>query len=481
MLMTPSGALRGEVAGGVRVFRGVPFAEAPVGELRFRAPVKKAAWTEERDATRFAAAAMQPGEIPGGKSEDCLYLNVWTPEGAAAAELPVFVWIHGGGFTAGRPTEPVYDGSEFARKGVIVVTVAYRLGVFGFLDMEPMLGKEYAGSANNGLRDLICALEWVRDNIAAFGGDAGKVTVGGESAGAKLTDVLLGVPAARGLFVAAISESGGAERVWSSAIAKSVGSAFGKGFDPGTVVRMMSGEDMIELQTKFLAKWPQHFPLRPEVDGVLLPRLPVATIAEGLSMEQMTERKGRRRLLIGTNRDESALFVGPHPIHDATASDLGNVGVDAFASVFAKYKTLYPEMSVEMLRIRALTAEEYWVPSMRVVEAFVEGGGVAWVYRLDFAYASGRFKGLAFHSEDVGLVWDKPDEGVENAVAVKALATQIHAAWAAFIQGGGPRAEGLPGWPSYSDGLRETMILDSVSKVEERPGAAELRLWDGIL
>ena len=158
-----------------------------------------------------------------------------------AVGLPVFVWIHGGGFTGGSSFAPIFDGTEFAKAGVIVVTVAYRLGVFGFLEMEPLLGAEYAGSANNAVRDLICALEWVRENIAAFGGDAKRVTVGGESAGAKLTDVLMGVPEAQGLFAQMISESGGAERVWGKEHAAQVANGYGEvwgracgGFEDGS-------------------------------------------------------------------------------------------------------------------------------------------------------------------------------------------------------------------------------------------------------
>src|ERR1700735_1118225 len=169
LIQTPLGALRGEVIDGVRVFRGVPFAEPPVGVLRFKPPVKVKPWVEEREASLFSAEAMQDGDRDVPKSEDCLYLNVWTVPDAEA--LPVFVWIHGGGFTGGSSFAPVFDGTEFAKAGVVVVTVAYRLGVFGFLDMEPLLGAEYAGSGNNGVRDLICALGWVRENIEAFGGD----------------------------------------------------------------------------------------------------------------------------------------------------------------------------------------------------------------------------------------------------------------------------------------------------------------------
>ncbi|MGA7157145.1 MAG: carboxylesterase family protein [Acidobacteriaceae bacterium] len=471
LVQTPLGALRGLLIEGVRVFRGVPFAEPPMGELRFRPPVKVKAWGAERNATLFAAEAMQEGDKGVAKSEDCLYLNVWTPPDALG--LPVFVWIHGGGFTGGSSFAPVFDGTEFAKAGVVVVTVAYRLGVFGFLEMGPLLGAEYAGSANNALRDLICALEWVRENIAKFGGDPKRVTVGGESAGAKLTDVLMGTPEAQGLFAQMISESGGAERVWSKGHAEMVALGYGDVWGKrAETLKTAPAEDLIAAQVKFMASWPEHFPLRMEVDGKLLPRLPVETIPDG--------RMSGTRLLIGTNRDESALFVGPHP-QKVTAAELGNLALATFEEVYAKYRAIYPKMSEEQLRIRALTAEEYWIPSVRVADAQVKGGGTAWMYRLDFAPGSGRLKGEAFHSEDIGLVWDKPNPEWSNERAEAALAKQVHDAWVAFIKGGTPGAEGLPPWPEYTEEARETMVFDTVSRVEERPQESELRLWDGVL
>jgi para-nitrobenzyl esterase len=475
LVKTPLGVLRGQVIQDVRVFRGVPFAEPPLGALRFKRPLKVKPWTTERDATRFAAASMQDGDKNVAQSEDCLYLNVWTPvEAAVGAGLPAFVWIHGGGFTGGESFAPIFDGEDFAKAGIVVVTVAYRLGVLGFMDMEPLLGKQYAGSGNNALRDLICALEWVKDNIAAFGGDPTRVTLGGESAGAKLTDILMGVPAAQSLFTQMISESGGAERVWPRTNAQTVAKGFAELFaKPPSALKSAPPDELIAAQVKFLASWPQHFPLRAELDGELLPRFPVQTIAAGSSKT--------KRSLIGTNRDESALFVGPHPQHDATAKDLGNVTLASFDAVYAKYQQLYPKFTDEQLRIRALTAEEYWVPSVRVADAHVKAGGTAWMYRLDFAPASGRFKGDAYHSEDLGLVWDKPNPAIENAAAEATLATQMHAAWVSFIKGETPSADGLPVWPAYSISARETMVFDTASKVEQMPQEAELRLWDGVL
>jgi para-nitrobenzyl esterase len=471
LIQTPLGALRGSVIDGVRVFRGVPFAEPPVGALRFKPPVKVKPWAQERGASLFPAVAMQDGEGDVAKSEDCLYLNVWSVPGAEA--LPVFVWVHGGGFTGGSSFAPIFDGTEFAKAGVVVVTVAYRLGVFGFLDMEPLLGAEYAGSGNNAVRDLICALEWVRENIEAFGGDPKRVTVGGESAGAKLTDVLMGVPKAQGLFAQMISESGGAERVWPKGNAEAVARGFGEAWGRSSEsLKTAPADSLINAQVRFVASWPQHFPLRMEVDGSLIPRLPVETIASGAV--------SGTRLLIGTNRDESALFVGAHP-QKVTAADLGNVPLAKFEEVFAGYRAVYPNLSEEQLRIRALTAEEYWVPSVRVADAQVKGGGTAWMYRLDFAPVSGRMKGEAYHSEDLGLVWDKPNEEITNVVAERVLAKQMHAAWVAFIKGGTPGAEGLPVWPQYTSDERETMVFSTVSRVETRPQEAELRLWDGVM
>ena len=472
------GQLRGELRDGVRVFRGVPFADPPVGPLRFRPPQPARSWMGERDATRFSAAAPQTGATGINQSEDCLYLNVWAPAGAAKGSLPVFCWIHGGGFTGGQSFDPLADGAVFARDGVVCVTLAYRLGVLGFLDVAPLLGAEYAGSANNGLRDLIVALEWVQANIAAFGGDPRRVTIGGESAGAKLADILMGVPSAIGLFSGVISESGGAERVWPRPAALHVAEGFGQAWQTrtGLTVEPLKTEPatrLIEAQQGFVAAWPQHFPLRPEVDGSLVPRLPLLSIGAGMSRA--------KRLLIGTNREESALFVGAHPAHDPTAADLGNVSLEVFNQVFAVYAEAFPELSVDARRVRAVTAEEYWVPSVRVADAHATSGGQAWMYELLFSRAGGPFAGEAFHTLELPLVWSKPSGAYTTAAQEAALAAQVHAAWVSFLKGNEPAAAGLPIWKLYRPETRATMLLDAVSRTEEHPQRRELELWDGML
>ena len=214
-VLIESGALQGEDAKGLTIYKGVPYAAPPVGEFRWREPQPVRPWTGVRKAVAFAPACMQtgvsmPGETPPEVSEDCLYLNLWAPARRAAQRLPVLVWIHGGGYTNGSAAMPLYWGDRLARKGIIVVTIAYRLGPLGFL-AHPELTSEsrHQSSGNYGLMDQIVALEWVHKNIAAFGGDPKRVTIAGQSSGSISVSILMASPLAKGLFQRAIGESGG--------------------------------------------------------------------------------------------------------------------------------------------------------------------------------------------------------------------------------------------------------------------------------
>ena len=230
---------------------------------------------------------------------------------------------------------------------------------------------------------------------------------------------------------------------------------------------------LIAAQQQFIDEWPQHFPLRCQVDGTLMPAKPIEAIRNGSS-------KGKR-MLLGTNRDESASFVGPHPSKDAIAADLGNVSVDTFAPIYAKYEKLDPDWTKEQRRIRSLTAEEYWVPSMRVAEAHAVNDGDVYVYRTDFTETSGRLKGYAYHGIEMDAVWGAWRKDVDNAPAEQTFSKELHTDWVHFIKGDAPFAEGLPNWPLWTAGNRETMLLSDNSRVETRPQEAELRLWDGVL
>lgn len=470
---TPCGRLRGRAIGNVRMFFGIPFAKPPVGSLRFLAPEPVAPWRDTREATSFAPAAMQAGSnLP--QSEDCLYLNIWAPAGKGP--YPVFVWIHGGGYTAGRSSDSQFDGTRFAEQGIITVTIAYRLGIFGFLDLEPLLGQRYAGSANNAVGDVITALTWIKENIASFGGDAGQVTVGGESAGAKLVGTLLGIPAAVPLFQQAISESGGAERVATASAAREVSLGFGsiwthKFHRPVSDLTTASGAELIRAQTAFLSAWPKHFPLRPALDDRLIHKLPIEVIHEGST-------KGKR-ILIGTNRDESSSFIGPHPESDISAKDLSSLSVERFRAIEAKYGTVYPGMSASLLRIRSLSAEEYWVPSVRLAETASNTGARVYMYRLDFP-GKDRFQGLAFHGLDLRFVWDRFPQAIPS-LKERAFAATVHGAWVSFLRQSVPAASELTGWPLYELPERKTMILNEDSHIESNPNAAELALWNGVL
>jgi para-nitrobenzyl esterase len=489
IVTTPSGKLRGEtvtaVGSGpaVRVFRGVPFAEPPIGPLRFRPTVPVKPWKGVREATTFGAAAIQPGNPALTQSEDCLYLNIWAPSGNGTGNgpYPVYVWIHGGAYIGGDSFAPIFDGTEFARNGIVLVTVAYRLGVFGFMNLEPLLGPSYSDSANNALRDLIASLEWVHHNIAAFGGDPARVTIGGESSGAKATAALMAIPQAARLFRSAISESGGGERVLTLAEAAEVAHAYGALWRSNHPVSANAFDDLLTAppatlmatQARLIATFSRHFPFRSEIGHSFLPKRPVDLIATGSS--------AGRRLLIGTNRDESASFIGPHPHLDPTNRDLGNLDLSTFNKVFARYKSIYPNLSDEQLRIRAVSAEEYWVPSVRLAEAHTHSGGSTWMYRLDYAKPSGPMVSEAYHALDLSLVWQKLDAIEQADPNAAPLSNAMHQAWVAFIQGNTPAAPTLPTWPKFDLNTRATMIFAPHPHVEERPQEAELQLWNGLL
>jgi para-nitrobenzyl esterase len=188
----------------------------------------------------------------------------------------------------------------------------------------------------------------------------------------------------------------------------------------------------------------------------------------------------RHRLLIGTDLDESALFIGPHPANDPGSRDLGNMRLEQFRPIEEEYRRIYPALSDEMLRIRSLTAEEYWIPSLRVADAQVKSGGIAYVYRFDYAQGTGRFAGLAFHSSELRFVWDRILQPTVSTEALQ-LAATIHDAWSSFIRGEAPQAVGLPPWPPYSLRNRPTMILNGSSRVEDKPQEAEIKAWSSLL
>ncbi|MGC6330311.1 carboxylesterase/lipase family protein [Rhizorhabdus sp. FW153] len=477
---TCEGPVRGVATDNGTAYFGIPFAAPPIGPLRFRSPRPPARRTALFDATGFAPAPLQqppapglygPGPLP--QSEDCLALNIWTP--ATPGPHPVYLWIHGGGNVAGSSRMPVFDGSRFARHGIVCVTISYRVGALGFLDISSLLGADYAGSGNNGLLDIVEALRWVRANIAAFGGDPRQVTIGGQSAGAKNVCALLAMPAARGLFSRAIVQSGGAETAIDKDGAARMARAFAEltGASDARDLLTLDGAALLAAQLKLLKGWPRKYPFRAVVDGSVLPDLPLSMIRDG--------RAAPVPLLIGTTRDEIAFF-GPNAARDGTVvqGDLANMAIEAFAPAYDAYTSNFPALSPVDRRYRALTAEEYWLPTLRTAAAHASARRPTWLYRLDMPRGAAPNAGYAVHGSELPLVWDKVRDpqsaflGPEGPAA-EALARRMHAHWISFIRSGKPGAD----WPLHRPDAPQTMVFDAKDRPVTRLDEGERSLWDG--
>src|SRR3954451_13663151 len=389
---TTTGSVQGRVKDAMSDFRGIPYAAPPVGDLRFRPPQPAEPWTGVRDATRFRPMAPQNqgtmermfGAPPQAVDEDCLSLNIWTPA-CDDAKRPVMVWIHGGAFVSGTGATPWYDGRSFARDDVVLVTINYRLGALGFLHVD--------GQGNNGILDQVAALEWVRDNIAAFGGDPGNVTAFGESAGAMSVGTLLGLPAAKGLFVKAIPESGAAHAARTPEAATQLADELlvELGIDPGPSavdrLRDLPVESILEAQSKVVERemslTGRGIPFAPVVDGVVLPEPPIDAIGKG--------QAAGVKVLVGPTRDEWKLFT----MMDPAIADLDDAGAarrlrglirdsSRAPDVIAQYRSTHPEKSVSDLWTVVGTDVIFRVPAVRLAENQSAGGNDVYMYRFDY-------------------------------------------------------------------------------------------------
>jgi para-nitrobenzyl esterase len=502
---TTFGRLRGESAGGLHVFKGIPYAAPPVGRRRFQAPEPPASWSGERDATSFGARSIQPAtgfglapEIgallaaapPPPMSEDCLFLNIWTPALDDGGKRPVMVWLHGGAFVTGWGSSPIYDGSSLARhEDVVVVTLNHRLGLLGYLNLAELGGSAFEASGNAGMLDIVAALRWLRDNIASFGGDPGNITLFGESGGGAKTSVLMAMPAARDLFQKAIIQSGPAVEMMSPADATAVARQVlaHLGLDPQKPEALLEKrvEDLLEAQVLILrARGPFDFANRrkigfnPVVDGHHLPGGPFTPAAPAIS--------AGIPLMIGTNKDEMSLFFGLAAWLEAPGeADLARLtervlGARAPA-ILAAYRQARPDASPRDLFIAITTDHGIRIPSLVMAERkLAQNAAPVFVYLFTWEtpVLDGRLKSC--HALEIPFVFETVEKAARftgASAGSRALSQIMRRSWGAFARSGNPHHEGLPAWPAYSTERRPTMIFDENCRLEEDPFAAERRAW----
>jgi para-nitrobenzyl esterase len=482
---TEGGQVKGIVEEDLSVFKGIPFAAPPVGELRWRPPQPVVPWEGIRVADQFAPQCPQvrfaiPGAPVPESSEDCLYLNIWTPAQSDDARLPVMVWIHGGGFALGSTNSPMYYGDQLARKGVVVVSIAYRLGPLGFMCHPELSAESERGiSGNYGLLDQIAGLKWVQRNIAAFGGDPDRVTIFGESAGGISVSMLCASPLARGLFSRAISESGGnfgpvesGERrdgIQRMKAAEKTGTDF---------MERMGAHSIEELRQLDPAKWLED-PLSqmggfwPVVDGYVL-----------TGDQYLLYEAGQYNdvdVIIGTNSDEGSMFVRPSdpetyqqqiqnrfgPFADRVlALYPGKTEEETFASnadIFRETVFAWPSWSWARLQSKT-------------------GNSNIFVYYFNQQQQSLLFSPVkprgAGHGAEIAYVFKKLNPAQAGEEDLK-LSEIMASYWTNFARTGDPNGKGLPEWPGFTENDQRVMYLNSDLKVGPVPNAEKLELMEG--
>ncbi|MFC9389152.1 carboxylesterase/lipase family protein [Streptomyces venezuelae] len=472
---TARGPVRGERrADGSLRFLGIPYAQPPVGDLRFAAPVPPEPWAEPLDATAYGPTAQRRpfAEVttipePSVPGAGVLNLNVFTPRADPSAALPVLVWIHGGGYVAGSAASPWYDGAAFNRDGVILVSVGYRLGIEGFLHLDD-------APDNRGVRDWIAALEWVRDNIAAFGGDPAKVTVAGQSAGGGAVQTLLAVPAAKGLFRGALSVSGAVPQPDGPAAARAAARLLtSRTGVPATVaaLRDLSDDEILDLQDRLAAPGPDreglppNLALAPFADGELIPRPALEALTTG-------EAGADVPLMLGFTEHEFTMFPAPGPEGPPLPVLLGGLGLDpARADAVTR---AYGADGPERVFGQALTDATFRAPNLAVADARAARERPTWLY--EFTWRS-PVTGLAFHCLDLPFAFDLLDAEGVRAVAgdtpPRELADALHRAWVSFVTHQDPG----PDWPRYTAEGRVTKIWDEHPRTAEDPLSPVRALW----
>ena len=488
---TAHGPVRGFVEDDILVFKGVRYG-ADTAMTRFAAPSKPAPWTEAQDATGFGASCPQtPTGNPGGLftswrpdpspplSEDCLFLNVWTPGLNDGGKRPVMVWFHGGGFSSGNGSSNAYDGVRLARRGdVVVVTVNHRLNVFGYLALGHY-GEGFEDSAVAGVLDMVQALEWVRDNIAAFGGDPDTVLIFGESGGGAKVSTLMATEAATGLFHRAVVQSGAMIRFPEQAAAQAAADKVVENLD-------LTDETIDDIRTLPVETIRAAFAdtgaaTAPSIDGRTLTRHPFEPDAAPPGKDVP--------LMLGTNRTENSLFMGAanpavfdltwEALPDALAGNYPDADVEA---IVAGYRELQPDSDAADIYFEA-TTDARWLAGhvLQAERKVTQGGAPAWLYLFNWDTPVDGGKWRSPHALEIGFVFDNVAKS-ESMSGVgeeqQQIADMMADTWIAFARTGNPNHEGIPEWPAYDLESRPVMVFDTVPETVNDARGAQRALLD---
>lgn len=501
IVSTGQGRLEGEESAGLFVFKGIPFAAPPVGARRWLAPEPAAPWSGVRDARKFGAAshqnratALAAMKIDEPQSEDCLYLNVWSP-GLDGKRRPVMVSIHGGGFTIGSGSQAIYDGSVLASRGdTVVVTVNYRLGPLGFLRLADLTNGAIPSTGNEGMLDQAAALTWVRENIAEFGGDPDNVTIFGESAGGMSVGTLMAMPQARGLFHKAIPQSGschtGAPIARANRTAEHVLAKLGVSPADSGAIRALSAAELLKGTLLADGKTPDPelgMAYQPVVDGAHLPRTGIEMVADGTASGVA--------VMVGTTLEEWKLFAMMDPsIHKLDRKGLGaRIGrrltpefADAVIAAYEKARGSRGDSTKPADMFTAIETDRVFrMPGVRMAET--QARHDQRVYSYLFTWPSPAMGGAlgSCHALELGFVFGTNHVPGMTAfagtgAAAEKLATQMQDAWLAFARTGNPSSASVGDWPEYTAARRATMVFGDKTQLEDAPFDDERRSWDAI-
>jgi para-nitrobenzyl esterase len=455
VVKTDKGYIKGLNEDGIAVFKGVPYAAPPIGSLRFKAPVEHRFWKDTLSAQKFGSVATQNSGKKVIGSEDCLSLNIYTPK-IDHQKRAVLVWVHGGSMTAGAGKGE--NGHAFAdQDDIVTVTINYRLGVFGFMYLGDK-DKSYSTSGNNGTLDCIMALNWIKQNIAAFGGDPDRVTLMGESAGAKLISAVLVSPKSKGLFQQYIAESGSVQCIRDTVTARyerlRILHALGnRHYDLQTLLKLPA-DSFITAQGIACSGIGGNSFFGPIQDDIIIKGDPYQ-YAAGKNMPRI-------KALIGTNKIEAVLFMaGDDPLQHPDTGILRSLFGDDYPMVYKAYQQELKTHSPYDAAAIVLTQYMYQMHSYRFAKVLVQNNIPVWMYRLNYDKASNLG---AAHASELQFVWNNPGLATSPDPVKKQLAIDMHKAWVAFIKTGNPNGNSLPQWPQYNNDARQIMSYDSTSK-----------------